>query len=118
MKIFEWAAGAASLRMAYLGLKLGMFEAITQSPSGLSLEELAERTGLDTRYLAAWARTALAGGLLEYRAPTGRLRMAPFMEQLLLDPSDFQYSAGLATSFAVESRLADRVAGCFASGEG
>ena len=27
MKIFEWAAGAASLRMAYLGLKLGLFEA-------------------------------------------------------------------------------------------
>jgi ubiquinone/menaquinone biosynthesis C-methylase UbiE len=44
--------------------------------------------------------------------------MAPFMEQLLMDQSDFQYSAGLATSFAVESRLADRVAACFSSGEG
>jgi SAM-dependent methyltransferase len=118
MKIFEWAAGAASLRMAYLGIKLGLFDAIRQAPGGLSLEELTERTGLDGRYLAAWARTALAGELLEYRPSSGRFTMAPFMEQLLLDPADFQYSAGLATSFAVESRLADRVGACFTTGEG
>jgi ubiquinone/menaquinone biosynthesis C-methylase UbiE len=118
MKVFEWAAGAASLRMAYLGLKLGLFEAITASPNGLSLEELVERTSLDARYVAAWTRTALAGELLEYRSSSGRFTMAPFMEQLFLDPNDFQYSAGLATSFAVESRLADRVAACFSSGEG
>ena len=27
LKIFQWAAGAASLRMAYYGLKLGMLAA-------------------------------------------------------------------------------------------
>jgi ubiquinone/menaquinone biosynthesis C-methylase UbiE len=118
MKIFEWAAGAASLRMAYLGLKFGLFEFITQSPSGLSLDELVERSALDARYINAWTRAAVAGELLEYRPSSGRFTMAPFMEQLLLDPSDFQYSAGLATSFAVESRLADRLAACFSSGEG
>ena len=118
MKIFEWAAGAASLRMAYLGLKLGLFQAIVDSPTGLSIDELVDRTGLDARYLNAWMRAAVAGELLEYRPTSGRLLMAPFMEQLLLDPADFQYSAGLATSFAVESRLADRVAAGFTSGEG
>jgi ubiquinone/menaquinone biosynthesis C-methylase UbiE len=118
MKIFEWAAGAASLRMAYLGLKLGLFRAIVDSPTGLTLDDLVERTGLDARYLNAWTRAAVAGDLLEYRPNSGRFLMAPFMEQLLLDPADFQYSAGLATSFAVESRLADRVAANFGTGEG
>mgnify|MGYP007022301818 CR=1 FL=1 len=33
MKLFEWAAGAASLRMAYYGLKLGLFEAIAADPA-------------------------------------------------------------------------------------
>jgi len=118
MKVFEWAAGAASLRMAYYGIKLGLFDAIAHSEGGLTLDDLAAHTGLDPRYLNAWARTALAGDLLEYSPSDGKFTMAAFMDQLLLDESDFQYSAGLATSFAVESRLADRVGACFQSGEG
>ena len=118
MKIFDWAAGAASLRMAYYGLKLGLFQAITSEEHGLSVDELVARTGLDARYVRAWARTSVAGELLEYDATTERLTMAPFMEALLLDDQDFQYSAGLATNFAVESRLADRVADCFSNSEG
>jgi ubiquinone/menaquinone biosynthesis C-methylase UbiE len=118
MKIFEWAAGAASLRMAYYGLRMGFFRAIADAPGGLTVEQLAEHTGLDERYVRAWAKTALAGELLEYRADTARFSMAPFMDQLLLDDDDFQYSAGLVTNHAVESRLADRVAECFSSGEG
>lgn len=118
LKIFDWAAGAASLRMAYYGLKLGLFAAIISEEHGLSVDELVGRTGLDARYVRAWARTSVAGELLEYDATTERLTMAPFMEALLLDDQDFQYSAGLVTNFAVESRLADRVADCFTSAEG
>lgn len=118
LRIFEWAAGAASLRMAYYGLRLGLFEAIVASGDGLTIEELAESAGADERYLRAWARTALAGELLRYDAATARFTMAPHMDQLLLDDSDFQYMAGLATSAAVESRLADRVLECIRTGEG
>lgn len=118
LKVFEWAAGVASLRMAYYGIRLGLFEAIVASEAGLTVEELAERAGVDTRYALAWARTALAGELLRYDAASGRFTMAPYMDQLLLDDSDFQYMAGLATSFAVESRLADRIAECMRTGEG
>ncbi len=117
-KIFEWAAGAASLRMAYYGLRFGLFRMLTETPGGLTLDELTEKSGLDARYLRAWARTALAGEVLEYSAATDHLTMAPFMDQLLLDDADFQYAAGLVTSFAVESRTADRVAECFVSGGG
>jgi ubiquinone/menaquinone biosynthesis C-methylase UbiE len=118
VKIFDWAAGAAALRMAYYGLKLGLFEAIASEEGGLTLNALVARMGLDARYVQAWARTSVAAELLEYDARSGRLTMAPFMEALLLDDADFQYSAGLVTNFAVESRLADRVGGCFTSGGG
>jgi ubiquinone/menaquinone biosynthesis C-methylase UbiE len=104
--------------MAYYGIKLGLFDAIAHSAGGMTLDELVEHSSLDARYVGAWARTALAGDLLEYRQSDGKFTMAPFMDQLLLDDADFQYSAGLATSFAVESRLADRVGECFATGEG
>jgi ubiquinone/menaquinone biosynthesis C-methylase UbiE len=118
LKIFGWAAGAASLRMAYYGLKLGLFRAIAASPNGLTLDELAETCAVDRRYLAAWAKTSLAGELLDYDTVTERFTMAPHMEALLLDATDFQYQAGLVTNNAVESRLADRVEECFKSGEG
>lgn len=118
MKIFEWAAGAASLRMAHYGIRMGFFHAIANAPGGLTVEELAEQKSLDLRYVRAWAKTALAGELLEYRADSERFTMAPFMDQLLLDDDDFQYSAGLVTNFAVESRVADRVAESFETGGG
>lgn len=118
LRIFDWAAGAASLRMAYYGLKLGIFRAITAHPRGTPLREIAASTQVDERYLRAWAKTAHAGGLIEYDDATGNLTMAPHMEALLLDDQDFQYQAGLVTNFAVESRLADRVEECFRSGTG
>lgn len=118
LKIFDWAAGAASLRMAYYGLKHGLLVAIHNSEHGLTIDELAGQRAIDPRYLTAWAKTALAGELLDYDAETGRFTMAPFMDSLLLDDEDFHYQAGLVYNHAVESRLADRVSDAFTSGEG
>jgi ubiquinone/menaquinone biosynthesis C-methylase UbiE len=118
LKIFDWAAGAASLRMAYYGIKLGIFRAIAAQPQGASLDEIVAETQLDARYLRAWAKTAHAGGLIEYDDVSGNLTMAAHMDELLLDDQDFQYQAGLVTNFAVESRLADRVEECFRTGGG
>ncbi len=118
LKLFTWAAAAASLRMAYSGLRLGIFEAIRATPDGLTLDELVAQTGFDERYLEAWVRAAVAGEVIEFHPKARRIVMAPFMDALLLDDQDFQYSAGLVTSHAVESRLADRIADCMRTGEG
>lgn len=118
LKLFTWAAGAASLRAAYYGLKLGLFKAIVAAPEGLTLDEIIAQTGLDQRYVEVWARVAVAGELLEYDPDSSRFVMAPFMDALLLDDQDFQYAAGLVTSHAVESRLADRIEECIRTGEG
>ncbi len=118
LKIFSWASAAASLRTAYYGLRLGLLRTIASTPGGLTVEGLAEACALDARYLRAWAKAAYAGEVIEYDALSGRLRLAPHMETLLLDDDDFQYSAGLVTNFAVESRFADRVGDCIATGDG
>ncbi|HEX5479371.1 MAG TPA: class I SAM-dependent methyltransferase [Dehalococcoidia bacterium] len=118
LKVFSWAAGAAALRAAYYGLKLGLLRALADAPDGLTLDELREQCGVDERYLRAWAKLSHAAGLLSYDPVTGRLAMAPHMASLLLDDNDFQYAAGLVTNFAVESRLAERVEDCMRTGEG
>ncbi len=118
LKIYEWAAGAASLRMASYGLRHGMLQALQESGSGLTIEALAATCALDVRYVRAWAKTALAGDLLEYDATSERFTIAAFMDSLLLDDEDFHYLAGLVFNNAVESRLADRVGDAFATGAG
>ncbi len=118
LKVYQWAAGAVSMRMAYIGLRLGLLRAIADEPHGIDADDLAQRVGADARYVRAWAKAALAGEVLEYDAARGRFRLAPFMEALLLDDEDFQYAAGLVTNFGVEARLLDRLIGCFTSGDG
>jgi ubiquinone/menaquinone biosynthesis C-methylase UbiE len=117
-KLYGWAAGAASLRMASYGLRYGMLRALHESESGLTLDELTAACGIDLRYARAWSKTALAGELLEYNADTERFTIAPFMDSLLLDDEDFHYLAGLVSNHAVESRLADRVGTAFLTGGG
>lgn len=118
LKLFQWAAGAASLRMAHYGLRLGLLDAIHQTAGGATIAQLAETCRLDERYVHAWAKTALAGELLEYNPETQAFTIAPFMDSLLLDDSDFQYQAGLVLNHAVESRMADRVEECIRAGSG
>lgn len=118
LKIYQWAAGAVSMRMAYIGLRLGLLRLIADEREGIDAETLAARAGLDARYIRAWAKAALAGELLAFDAASGRFRLGPFMGALLLDDEDFQYAAGLVTNFGVESRLLDRLIGCFAEGDG
>ena len=71
--------------MAYYGLKLGLLRAIAEARRRPHARRAGGAHGLDARYLRAWARTALAGELLEYDAADGRFTMAPFMDALLLD---------------------------------
>jgi ubiquinone/menaquinone biosynthesis C-methylase UbiE len=84
----------------------------------MTTEELAQVCALDGRYVRAWAKTALAGELLQFDADAGRFTIAPFMDSLLLDDEDFHYLAGLVLSHGVESRLSDRVGDAFVTGDG
>ena len=72
----------------------------TTARTALTIDELAAACALDVRYVRAWAKTALAGELLEYDAESERFTMAPFMDSLLLDDEDFHYLAGLVFNHA------------------
>lgn len=117
-RFFEWAHGFAALRMAYFGLRLGLFDALRLAPAGLTADELAAALGLDGRYVAAWAKAAYACELLSYDPSTGRFRLAPHMAELLLDDTDPYYMAGIPLSLAVESRQIDRLLENFRTGAG
>ena len=112
-KIFRWAAGAAACAWRTTASSSGPVRKITAKRTAYARR--TARTG-STTLCPCLGADRCRGRTLEYDAGTQRLTMAPFMEALLLDDTDFQYSAGLVTNHAVESRLADRVEDCFTEG--
>ncbi|HXF51359.1 MAG TPA: class I SAM-dependent methyltransferase [Dehalococcoidia bacterium] len=117
-RFFEWAHGFAAMRMAFFGLRLGLFEALRSAPEGLTAPELSAALGLDPTYVAAWAKAAYACELLSYDPATERFRLAPDMEDLLLNDADPLYMAGIPLSLAIESRQVDRLLENFRTGGG
>jgi ubiquinone/menaquinone biosynthesis C-methylase UbiE len=76
------AAGSAGA--VAIGSRLGLYRALTRGPA--TPEELAERTGCATRYLAEWLRGQAAGGYVSYDAATGQFSLTPEQAFCLADP--------------------------------
>jgi SAM-dependent methyltransferase len=72
---------ALAVALAFVGDRLGVFKAIEDGVPRTSMQ-LAERTGLNERYLREWAATMAASGYLDYSASDETFRLNP--EQALV----------------------------------
>jgi 2-polyprenyl-3-methyl-5-hydroxy-6-metoxy-1,4-benzoquinol methylase len=75
-KVFGDVGGAMGLFMAFLGDQTGVYTAL-EDLGPCSDEELAGKTGLDTRYLREWLSANAAAGYIEYNADDDRFSIAP-----------------------------------------
>lgn len=66
-KVIGDVAGAMSLFMAYLGDQAGVFRAL-DGASRLTIDDLAERTGLNPKYLHEWLGSVCAAGYVQHHA--------------------------------------------------
>jgi 2-polyprenyl-3-methyl-5-hydroxy-6-metoxy-1,4-benzoquinol methylase len=60
--LFTAGQSAAELMTVYLGLRLGLYPALSDRPA--TAAELAERAGIDTRYAREWLEQQAAAGIL------------------------------------------------------
>jgi len=67
-------AGANAFFMASIGDRLGLFKALAKDGTATS-EELAERTGLQERYLREWLGGMAAARYLDYEPSTARYKL-------------------------------------------
>src|SRR5947199_2422048 len=75
-KVVSDFGAALSSSLAYIGTKLGLYEALAKSgPS--TPRELAERTGTVERYVREWLINQAASGYVEYDAGTDRYSLSP-----------------------------------------
>jgi 2-polyprenyl-3-methyl-5-hydroxy-6-metoxy-1,4-benzoquinol methylase len=84
---------ALTVALAYIGDHLGIFHSMA-SGEPFTSQQLAERTGLNERYLREWASTMAAAGYLEYQAGDKTFRMNPEQSLVLTDQHSVFFSAG------------------------
>jgi trans-aconitate methyltransferase len=88
-----------------IGLKAGLFDAISKAPSAISAEELSWQLGLTPLYVEVWCRAAYGLELLDVDVSKG-YRLAPGIKNVLLDPThpmsmrfDIAFSTALHQDF-------------------
>jgi len=102
-RIFEWRRGFNTIHLIDLGVHLGVFRALAETP-GQDAAELAAKLKLHGPYLEVWCKTAYGLELLDADA-AGKYRLAPHMDSILASPTHPRYLGGyvrLGTEVAAE----------------
>lgn len=84
---------ALSSALGFMGIKLGLFDALAES-SGLTSGELAAKTGTTERYVREWLLNQAAGGYIEYSPESGKYWLSPEQKVALTDEESPFYVGG------------------------
>lgn len=108
---------AMSGSLVITGSKLGLYKALADG-GGATSRELADRTGLDERYLREWLSAQAASGFVDYDAGSGRFSLNAEQAMALADEDSPVYVASafelIASAYIDEPKITD----AFKSGGG
>lgn len=118
-RIFTTGVGAADLCTAYLGIHLGLYRALADSPA--TAAELAARTDCDQRYLREWLQAQAVSALLTVDGPdpsSARFALADGVYEVLVDETAPAYLGGLADLIAAAGSVLPQLARAYRTGAG
>jgi Methyltransferase domain len=108
--------GAFSVPTVRIGIRLGLFEALTQGPA--TSVELAKRTGLAERYVREWAMAQACSGYLDLDAATDAFSISPESAMVFAVKDSPVYLAGAFDLVAAMIEAEGKVEAAFRTGEG
>lgn len=109
--------GAMSVPTVRLGLRLGLFDALAESPA--TAAELAQRAGgLHERYVREWALAQAANGYVEYDPASERFSLSPEQAMVFHHRDSPVYLAGAFELVAATIEAEPKVEECFREGKG
>lgn len=109
--------GAHLIALAYLADRLGIFHAMADGEP-LTSQQLAERTGLNERYLREWASAMAAAQYIDYNPKDATFRLAPEQRLVLVEErSPFFFAGGFQYAQACLRQL-PRLMDAFKNGGG
>jgi 2-polyprenyl-3-methyl-5-hydroxy-6-metoxy-1,4-benzoquinol methylase len=92
-RIFASALGYFDIATIYLGLRLGLYRALADAPSGLTSAELAAATGIVERYAREWLEQQATRGVVvaDVVGDATRFSIPPGHAEALLDGDSLSY---------------------------
>jgi 2-polyprenyl-3-methyl-5-hydroxy-6-metoxy-1,4-benzoquinol methylase len=110
--------GGAMLTLAIsVGHRTGLYDSLAKLEPATS-EEIAERTGLQERYVREWLATQLTGGIVEHDAAAGTWRLPPEHALSLTRAAGANNLGVLAGAVARFGEVEDDVVEAFRAGGG
>jgi SAM-dependent methyltransferase len=101
--VFTQLSGAVTAGMIHLGDKLGLYTALAESDASMTTAELAERAGLDERWVREWAYNQAAAKLIavETTGASGdeRFWLTPEAIAVLASPDHPAFGMGMFHRF-------------------
>jgi len=109
--------GAMSVPTVRLGLRLGLFDALADSPA--TAAELARRAGgLHERYVREWALAQTANGYIDYDPASEQFSLSPEQAMVFHHRDSPVYLAGAFELVAAMIEAEPKVEECFRHGKG
>ena len=93
-KILSDFGGAASAVLVYIGDKLGLYKAMSNSGKPITSQELANLTSTSERYIREWLANQAASGYLTYDSSTQRYTLPYEHAQVLANENSPVYAIG------------------------
>ncbi|HEX3195969.1 MAG TPA: class I SAM-dependent methyltransferase [Propionibacteriaceae bacterium] len=114
-KLVEIITGGLLTSLIEIGRRIGLFELATAGPA--TSAELAERGGLQERYVREWLAAMATAGIFEYDAENRRFWL-PVEHAAVLTGDTYDNLAPVAYLVSVITRQSESVARCFIEGGG
>jgi len=118
-RIFSTGVGAAELCTAYLGIHLGLYRSLAESPAPSAA--LAARTGCDERYVREWLTAQAVAGFVTAAGAdpaAAEFALAEGTYEVLVDETSPAYLGGLADVVAAAGRVLPLLADAYRTGAG
>lgn len=119
-RLFGEGLGALHLLTAYLGVRLGLFDALAERP-GSTADQLAAAASADARYVREWVQAETIAGLLEADGDdyaTATFRLAPGVREALVDQVHPGYVGGIPMALAALGTGISAVLDAYRDGSG
>lgn len=116
-RLFEDVATALRGALSYLGDKLGIFKAMAGA-GAVTVQELAQQTGLAPRYLREWLAAMFAAEYLTYDPQSGRYALPAEHALVLADENSPFFMGGMLQMIVPLVSMAPTLAQTFRTGQG